>query len=162
MFYQTKMIYLMCPGAVGRRPRCSDYERPLSPTGRRAVLHQIQVFRDRPTVRPDCLIVSTARRSRQTAYLLSQLFVGAPVFFRETLYLAPSFRILEVLHHTDEIFRRVMIIAHRPGLEQLLMFLTPSGQSHTLHPADCVALAVDKPWAALQAGDCPIYTRSFL
>ena len=147
-------LYLMRPGTVARHGIKYDFKAPLSRRGVREVLHQVKQFRAVGGIRPDCIFCSTATRSRQTAELLLNLFVGTPILFRDTLYLAPSFRILGVLKETDEIFRRLMVIGHHPGLEQMTAVLTTPEHRRPLAPGECVSIALNTvAWSALKQGD---------
>ena len=130
-----------------------DFDRPLSKQGKQAVLKQIKQFEKVDGIRPDCLLCSTAKRARQTAEMLSELFIGIPVFYHESLYLAPKERIIEQLHQTDNLFKRILIIGHNPGLERLISLLDCLHNSQTLNPADCVVLKVlISDWQQLKIG----------
>lgn len=151
---QNRFLYLMRPGTAARRGAKYDFSAPLSRRGVREVMHQIRQFRAVGGIRPDCIFCSTAARSRQTAELLMNLFVGTPILFWDSLYLAPSFRILDVLKDTDEIFRRLMIIGHHPGLEQMTAVLTTPEHRRILAPGECVSIALNTTaWSDLKQGD---------
>ena len=130
-----------------------DFDRPLSRQGKQAVLRQIKQFEKVDGIRPDCLLCSTAKRARQTAEMLSKLFVGTPVFYHESLYLAPQERVIWQLHQTDNLFKRILIIGHNPGLERFISLLDCLHNNQTLNPADCVALkALISDWQQLKTG----------
>ena len=130
-----------------------DFDRPLSLQGKQALLRQIKQFEKIDGIRPDCLLCSTAKRARQTAEILSELFIGTPVFYHEALYLASKERIVEQLRQTDNLFKRILIIGHNPGLEQFISLLDCLHNNQTLNPADCVALRVFvSDWQQLKTG----------
>jgi len=150
---RNRFLYLMRTGAACNRRQTDDFRRPLSASGRQAVLSQLDSFRQPDGIRPDCIFCSTATRARQTSELVLSLFVGTPIFFRDSLYLAPTFRILDILRTIDPIFFRILLIGHHTGLEQLIPLLTLPDQNIRLQPADCAVLSVQAPfWSALSTG----------
>lgn len=154
-------LYLMRHGAVSLDSDVSDFRMSLSQKGIRDVLLQRERFKKADGIRPDCIFCSTATRARETVDLLDDLFVGAPVFFRDTLYLAPAFRMMDLLRQTDPIFRRIMLIGHTPGLEQLTAVLTADDVRLRFHPADCLALRVNlDSWEKLNTA-CAEIEKSF-
>lgn len=148
-----RCLYLMRHGKARAGRMTDDFKRPLSPRGKQDVLSQLNRFRQPDGVRPDGIFCSTAVRACQTADLLKELFVGTPVFFKDSLYLAPTFRLMEVIRQIDPIFQRIMIIGHNPGLEQLIPILTEPDRRTELHPADCVVLTTEVlAWSQLTTG----------
>jgi len=130
-----------------------DINRPLSQKGKKAVFNQIEKFEKVDGIRPDCLLCSSARRARQTAEILLNFFVGIPVFYYESLYLASRERVMELIHRTDNLFKRILIIGHNPGLEQFISLLDCLHQIQNLNPADCIALKVlISDWQQLKTG----------
>jgi phosphohistidine phosphatase len=146
-------LYLMRHGQSHVGGVWGDFNRSLTRTGKRSVRRQAICLSQPEGIRPDCIFCSTANRSRQTAALLASVFVGTSVFPRESLYLAPAFRILKVLRETDVIFRRILLIGHAPGLDQLTAVLTHPDNHFHFDPADCLALTLSVPnWQDLQTG----------
>jgi len=145
-------IYLMRHGSAGFGVK-SDFDRKLTAVGQAEVRHQVDRFQQPDGIRPDCIFCSTATRTRQTAAILSHLFQGIPVYFRETLYLAPTYRIMDLVRAIDDIFYRPLIIGHNPGLEQMADLLNHKPAHITLFPADCVSLSLSVPtWASVRPG----------
>lgn len=96
----------------------------------------------------DHLIVSTARRTRETARAISAAMPGASVRFAEALYLASPETIAEVLQ-ADPLDGCVIVIAHNPGLHEMACDIARIGGSsdetanHLLFekfPTSCAAL----------------------
>ena len=153
----NRYLYLMRHGLARAKGLTDDFQKPLSAVGEKEVRAQMEKFRQPDGIRPDCILCSTAVRAQQTVELLSELFVGTPVFFREALYLAPAFRVLALIHETDSLFRRIMIVGHNPGLEQLIPILTTPEICPTLRPADCAGLQTDVPdWTRLKTGSATL------
>ena len=93
-----------------------DFDRPLAPRGRN----------DAPVVGkamaeagadPQVVLVSAARRTRETWALVAPFFPKAEVRFVEQLYLAAADLILREAE--DAGADRVMVVAHNPGLHEL-------------------------------------------
>ena len=146
-------LYLMRHGAISSDSSLTDFNVSLSQAGIHDILIQRERFKKSDGIRPDCIFCSTAKRTRETVELLGDLFFGTPVFFRDTLYLAPAFRIMDLLRQTDSIFRRIMVIGHTPGLEQLTSVLTSDDIRLRFYPADCLVLHIDlDDWSKLNTG----------
>ena len=130
-----------------------DFERPLTSRGRKQIDIQAAQFKLPDGIRPDCVMCSTAKRTIQTAEILQKLFKGVPFFYRDTLYLAPVRRLTDLIQNMDDVFSRILIIGHNPGLEQLVGLLDEKGTRLSLGTADCVAIRLNvKSWADIRAG----------
>ncbi|MBW4023654.1 MAG: histidine phosphatase family protein [Proteobacteria bacterium] len=101
----------------------TDHDRPLDPEGRcaaRAILATIE----RLGIAPQLVLVSSARRTRETLELMEPL-PGNPRVLRSTeLYLASPRQILDQLAELAADATSVLVIAHNPGLHDLAMMLT--------------------------------------
>lgn len=140
----TKTLYLMRHGSAERGDAYHDFSRKLNQCGVREVLKQVEKFKAPDGIRPDCIISSTAVRTKETVELVAKLFTGVPVFYKEALYLAPSHRLLEIIQQTDDIFHRILMIAHNPGLEQITALIA---KKQVFHPATCVDIRLNlKHW----------------
>ena len=151
MLWDERCVYVMRHALA--ETGSVDFERPLSRQGKEMVRYQVNHFQKTDGIRPDCLLCSTAKRAKQTAEILSEFFMGAPVFYQESLYLAPENRIMEILKGTDNIFKRILIIGHNPGLERFVSRLDCMHQTQTLNPADCIAIRTAvSDWMGLKTG----------
>lgn len=77
-------------------------------------------------VQPSQVLVSTARRTRQTVAEFQKVFPGIPVTFNERLYLADPDEIsacIEAMPDTGTL----VVIAHNPGLHELALQLSEYG-----------------------------------
>lgn len=102
----------------------ADFDRPLNDRGRRDGPVMARRLATRQCV-PDLMLISTARRARETADFLLDSFKLAPDQFRlmDELYLAEPGKLLEVISNTPEQTQHLMIVAHNPGLEALSEWL---------------------------------------
>ena len=148
---ETRYLYLMRHGEAGAC--ATDFDRPLTRGGKKQVKTETAQFKLPDGIRPDVIFCSTAKRTRQTAEELESLFRGIPVFYRETLYLAPPYRLLDLVRQTDEMFHRILVIGHNPGLEQLAGLLSKEMAYVSLKPADCVVINLEiESWKGLKPG----------
>jgi phosphohistidine phosphatase len=114
------------------KPGVRDIDRPLAPRGRHAAPRMGRFITEHHLI-PDLVLCSTAKRARQTLDLvLSELASEPEVVIEEALYLAEPEAILEVLHTASGPSKRVMIIGHNPGLQELALLLVGAGRKTDL------------------------------
>ena len=153
-------------------PALSDHSRPLNARGRRAAAAMAGALRELGLA-PQIVLVSSARRTLQTLDALGPL-PGAPVIeATDDLYLAPWTALLSALRGVPAELRSVLLVAHNPGLHDLVLALSAEGRGTEgttaadpgSQPPDAAArlvegyptgtlceLAVSAPWAGLEAG----------
>ena len=111
----------------------SDHERPLNKRGIRDAPRMAGLL-DELQITPDLIICSTAERARQTTQLIvDQLEQAIEVHHTNRLYLAPPQECVRVIQEHADGEDCVMIVAHNPGLEDLVGAL--SGQSERMPTA---------------------------
>ena len=101
----------------------SDHARPLNPRGRTAARAMRDVFRNLGLV-PDVVLVSSARRTRQTLDALAPWDDTPIIEPMDGLYLATPDQILTIISGVAETVRSLMIVGHNPALHELAMTLT--------------------------------------
>ena len=108
-----------------KEPASADFDRPLSKRGRRDAPQMAEHLAAR-NIRPDWLIASDSARTRATADLVCiGLGIDAQVVhFSRRLYLTDAAALLDVLRETPSDRRAVMLIAHNPGVTDLVTVLT--------------------------------------
>ena len=99
-----------------------DRDRPLSPRGRRAAAAMRQAIRHLGLA-PDMVMLSPARRTRETLAALEPWDDAPLIEPMDSLYLATAAQLLELLHGVPETVRSVMLIGHNPGLHDLAVRL---------------------------------------
>lgn len=114
----------------------SDLERPLSRRGTNAAQAMARRLLILERV-PDLVLVSPARRARQTAEILArELSLPAARLLREGgLYLAGAAELLRILQASGPRIAHLMVIAHNPGLSELVAHLAPEEPDPTLATA---------------------------
>ena len=129
-------------------PGLSDHDRPLNKRGKRDAPRMGKLLLDEDLL-PDLIISSTAKRARKTASrVVKASGYGGKVVKARDLYHAFPEDYVSVLRKLAAKNKCVMIVAHNPGLEELLETLT--GQAERLPTAALaqVSLPIDR-WRAL-------------
>ena len=125
----------------------SDYERPLSPGGRRAAMAMRGAMRELGLA-PDLVLISSARRTLETLEALEPWDNTPLIEPIDALYLAHARRLLRVLNGLAETVRSVLLIGHNPGVHELALTLVGADALEQGSP-ETRRLAEGYPTAAL-------------
>ncbi len=127
----------------------SDHDRPLTERGKRDAPRVGQLLRLRRLF-PGAIISSTAKRARRTAEEVAQssAFDGR-VQLEPRLYLADPATILDVVRRGDAKAKRVMVVGHNPGLEELVARLTGNDEHLPTAALAQISLPIDQ-WRDLR------------
>jgi phosphohistidine phosphatase len=101
---------------------------------------------------PDRIIMGPAQRTRQTANLLARELALPPrhVLPEERLYLASAADILGIARGTGPRIAHLLVVAHNPGLSDLIHQLVPRGGISTLTSAALCSIEFDAgAWPAI-------------
>lgn len=135
-------------------PALADHDRPLAPRGRKAGKKVARHVR-RVGVKPDLVLCSPSVRTRQTLAVVEPELGSPEVRLVDELYAAPAEELLDVLRGVEPEVGSVLVIAHNPGLEDLLAGL--SGTVQEKFPTGAFAtLAFEGAWADLRPGACEL------
>jgi len=129
----------------------SDLERPLNRRGSAAAEAMARRLLELQLV-PDLLLVSPARRTRQTAEIMARaLGLSARRVLRdEALYLASADDLLKVVRNTGPRVAHLLIIAHNPGVSELVQRLVPEADASGLATAAICSMVFDTThWTAI-------------
>lgn len=100
-----------------------DHDRPLNPRGIAAAKRMGSELRFRDYV-PDAVLCSTAKRTRETLSLMTpEMGKVVASTIEAELYLAGPDLLLDRIRDADNALGSLMIIAHNPGLEELVELL---------------------------------------
>lgn len=136
----------------------ADHDRALRPAGREAALRMRGRLRGLG-LEPDVVLVSSARRTRETLECVAFWQEQPNIEDMESLYMAPAARLLEILRDLRETMLSVLVIGHNPGLHELAATLAGGAkvrsEAHalleqgfpTMRVADFVVLT---PWRDLR------------
>jgi phosphohistidine phosphatase len=139
-------------------PDLPDVDRPLAPRGERAA-RQIADYLRRNEIRPQLVLCSPARRTRQTLEAIEpSLGETCAVELSSDLYAASAETLVERLRRLPESADPVLLIGHNPGLEELALALSDRGADlprlREKFPTGALAtIVVDSDtWAGLEPG----------
>ncbi len=107
-----------------KEPQIEDHERPLNKRGKQNAPRMGRLLREMELV-PDLVLSSSAKRARDTAQAVADQcrYKGTLKLDRE-LYAAPAETYLQALRNLEDDYKRVLLVGHNPGLEELLFHLT--------------------------------------
>lgn len=135
-----------------------DFHRPLKDRGKRGA-QRIGVWLQQQDLSPDYIISSPAVRALETARKLSKVMGmdSRQIKQEPAIYEASLAELLAVLEQCPQKARRVMIVGHNPGLENLLIHLAkhkiPMPSDGNLLPTATLArLKLPDDWHQLAAG----------
>ncbi|MEE2640993.1 MAG: histidine phosphatase family protein [Planctomycetota bacterium] len=125
----------------------ADFDRPLNRRGKSAAPRMAGVLQERNLL-PQKIIASSAKRTRQTAELLTATWGNScPVLLEDELYLAsPQVCLKSLAEHCGE-EATVLLIGHNPGMEGLVEMLT--GEDEIMPTAAVAILTFAGSWSRL-------------
>jgi len=129
----------------------TDFERPLSRRGTAAAEAMARRLLELELV-PELMLVSPARRAQQTAEIVArELSIPARrVVPEEKLYLAAARDLLQAVRETGPRISHLLMIAHNPGVSELVGLLVPKNSRGGLGTAAVCSIAFDAPsWGTL-------------
>ena len=145
----TRELLVLRHGKSDWTPGVADFDRPLSPRGRKAC-KRIGRLLDEQGLLPNLVVASPAERARQTAQRICR-FAGldsSRIEWEPAIYEAELETLLEVLSLVPASLTRVIIVGHNPGFDELVRYLAAG----TLAPWDDINLM---PTAALAHLEMP-------
>jgi phosphohistidine phosphatase len=140
-------------------PSLADHDRPLSPRGRKA-LPRLRDHIAELGLRPDLVLCSTSRRTRETLDGIREaLGKKTRIEFEPAVYDAGTGDLLAMLRGLDDQIATVFLIGHNPGSADLVDLLAADSSIggaaaavEKFPTAAMAVLSVSGPWNALQAG----------
>ncbi|QDT63473.1 SixA phosphatase family protein [Calycomorphotria hydatis] len=126
----------------------SDFERPLNKRGKRDAPRMGQLLSENGLL-PELILSSSAVRTRETVDQLLSVWDASPeVEYCDDLYLAKPRSHLLRLREIPATCETTLLVAHNPGLEELLYLLT--GFNETLPTAAIACVEIEAAtWADL-------------
>lgn len=108
----------------------ADIDRPLNNRGRKDAV-QMGVYLKQKNLVPDQMIISPAQRTRETAALLLESLPVAEkqLVIDRDLYLADMETMCELIELYVADNRRLLLLAHNPGMDELVSYLASSPPS---------------------------------
>lgn len=97
-----------------------DHDRPLNKRGKRDAPRMGRLLREEDLI-PDLIVSSSARRCRKTAdHVIQASGYRGEARITGELYEAGGDRLREFLAETADHVQRLLLVAHNPGMEELL------------------------------------------
>lgn len=133
-----------------------DFDRPLNGKGRRAAARMGRYMAEQ-ALSFDRVIASPALRVIQTIEGVEDGY-GQPLstVYDKRIYMASAATLLDVVRGTDDGCRRLLMVGHNPGLEDLVLLLVPESaggareEVEVKYPtATIVELSFEGSWADL-------------
>jgi phosphohistidine phosphatase len=102
----------------------TDFNRPVSDRGKRAA-QRIGIWLAQKGLKPDMVVSSPAERARLTAQKMMKAMAETDheIVYNQAVYEATLHDLLEVLSGIPRETKRLVLVGHNPGLEQLLIYL---------------------------------------
>ena len=126
-----------------------DFERPLSEFGQQQA-QKIADWLDKAELIPDRILLSAATRTCQTLQPWLKRHPEVEPTICESLYGATPGEILGLIDE-DQSSKLVLVVAHNPGLEYLLRYL--SAKAQTMRPGDIAWMRQPPEKPSWQAGN---------
>ncbi len=122
-----RLMVLRHASSEKAEPGMRDFDRALNERGRKDAA-KIGAYMAHHALLPDRVIVSPARRARETWEHVSEAFPAAPpVDYDNRLYEGGPDAILAVIRENDPSIGSLLIIGHNPGLHEIARLLIAAG-----------------------------------
>ena len=142
---KVRMLSVIAAGqADGALPVMNELKRPLSRRGVAEVLTLLEDLKEHPISLPELILCSPSLYVRQTLDLLHEVLGGADVVYRDTLYAAPDYRILDTIRSLDDILYNVMLVGELPGLKEFVSYVSQRKSGYILRPAGGAVLTLNE------------------
>jgi phosphohistidine phosphatase len=108
-------------------PALKDFDRPLAPRGWNTA-PLMGEYMGKMSYQPDTILCSPAKRTRETLDMVERhLAKPHHVFMNKAIYHADSSRLLELVRSASKNTRKLMLIGHNPGIQELALTLAGDG-----------------------------------
>lgn len=128
-----------------------DFDRPLAERGRRDAPRMAQALVALDSA-PDFIVSSPAVRARETIEaVVHEGELTAPLAFNEGIYDASTAGLMQIVRRLPDEHRRVLMVGHNPGFEDLLTRLTGERGRVPTAALACIEFQVDH-WDDIEDG----------
>ncbi|MCF7790398.1 MAG: histidine phosphatase family protein [Victivallales bacterium] len=136
-------------------PGLDDIDRPLNKRGLKDAPKMARFFAE-PKPKVDLIISSPARRALETAEnFASELnYKINRIQIEESVYDASPNTLLQVLFECEDIFKKVMLFGHNPGLLEFINQLSPSKIEKLPTCTICCLTFSTKRWYKIEKDNC--------
>ena len=158
----SRTLILLRHGKSDWNTGADDHDRPLKKRGRNASTLDCKWLKTHDQ-EPHYVFASSAKRAMQTAELACEAMgiKKKNIYSRKHIYLATPEDLLYVLEDCPEQARRVMLVGHNPGLEELLYYLlngrlTIPEDGKIMPTATVAILHMPDSWSKLECGSAEL------
>lgn len=156
---QVKSIILMRHAKSSwKNADLEDFKRPLNERGKNDAPLMADVLARYP-IRIDLLISSNAVRALETAKIVAER-LKIKLTTNEKLYMASSNSIIKIINGIDERFSNLLIIAHNPGLTNLVNEIS-NYQIENLPTDGLIAFSLEGRWIDFGKKKCKFLFYEF-
>lgn len=136
-----------------KHDKLSDHDRPLNKRGMCDAPRMGRLLREKRLL-PEVIMSSTALRAKTTAEEIARSIPAEGVVeFDPNLYLADPDTIVDVARHAHVDAGPLLVIAHNPGLEELITQVTKRDEQLPTGGIAHIRLHIDS-WQAFQVSTC--------
>jgi phosphohistidine phosphatase len=160
----SRTLLLLRHGKSDWSTGVDDFDRPLKKRGVSSSL-KIGGWLKSNKLLPDYIVTSPAKRALQTATIIGKCagIRKKTIDKDEHIYLASPEALLYVLENLPQQAKRVLLVGHNPGLEQLLYFLLDGqleipADGKLLPTAALAVLEMPDRWSKLKNGTAKLKT----
>jgi phosphohistidine phosphatase len=126
-----RLLLLRHAKAERSRPGERDHDRRLAERGR-SDAPKLGAYMAKHGYLPDCVVVSTSARTRETWSLAAEALPGKPkVVFEERVYESTPRALLQVIRETGPRIHTLLMIGHNPSIQELAVQLIATGDVET-------------------------------
>lgn len=120
-----------------------DFDRPLNKRGRHNARLMGHFLQEKNLV-PDILVYSSSQRARETLELMSNGWIGRKpqTIVEKSLYLAGLNTLLDNIRAYYQDSQRLMLLAHNPGMDEVVDYLATSRPGLTANGKLMVTAAI--------------------
>lgn len=123
-----QLILMRHAKAEPARPDLADHDRALAPDGREAAA-ALGVRLRALGLTPDVVLVSSARRTRDTLQALASWDDQPNVEVLDGLYMPTGPQIMGIIRDLRETVRSVLVLGHNPGIHELALNLAEASHA---------------------------------
>lgn len=158
-----RQLYILRHAQAASPQGIEDKHRPLTPQGMADALALGQLM-EQMEYRPDFVLCSPARRTRQTLAKICETLGDVPTGFANGLYFATTGQLYDHLKMVDSKYRNILLVSHNPSVHGVARFLSGLGPPDLLmllglEFRECTMAVLDCPidsWASLLPSQCDL------
>lgn len=126
---RVRRLFILRHGKAQSDLGGGDRERPLAPQGR-ADMEKLAASMESAGLKPDHVVCSPARRTRETLQAALPGFPPEKISFIDKAYNSSEKTLLELAQNTPDKFQSLMIVAHNPGIHNFAVMTVNDDDPH--------------------------------